>query len=186
MDKWKSVVKDERKAAHGLGAQRALPNTVMQTPHPSNRTAHQTLNGHMQTASRSASTASAFSAAEPTRTDSMNSEERDADGEEDAEADAEADEDDSATETEMNSHRGIQHSRTSSAQNPRLQQHSRPGQAMHQGNGPPGYGWHPQEMSTGPSRVYPPNISRMPPGPDDWKREMAVAMEGVEGPATGA
>jgi hypothetical protein len=204
MDKWKGVVREERKAAHGLGAQRALPNT-MRTRQPSHHVPHPPLNGHAEAGSRSTNTASAISAAPPTRTDSMDSGSRDADadaeGEEDADGDADGDEelDDSVTETEESSHRREQqlhHQRNPSdlqqhntllhQQNPSLGLAGPSPQNIQPTNGGPRYGWHPQEMGVAAStRAYAPVITRLPPGPNDWNREIAHAMEGVEGSATG-
>jgi hypothetical protein len=209
MERWKGVVREERNAVHGLGAQRALPNSML-ARQPPNHATHPPLNGHAQMGSRSASTASAFSAAPTTRTDSMDSGSRevdaDAEGEEDADGDADGDEeiDDSVTETEDNSHRRRQHQQNQHQhqhhqRNPSdLQQHNTPlhqhnpslghagpsPQNIQPTNGGPRYGWHPQEMgAVPPTRVYAPVITRLPPGPDDWNREIAHVMEGVEGPA---
>jgi hypothetical protein len=212
IDKWKGIAREERKAVHGLGAQRALPTPVSNRQH-SNHASHSTLNGHVQNASRSASTASAFSVAPPTRIDSMDSDARDADadadGDDDADGDADGDEDinDSMTETEETSHRHHQHQRNPSdlqrapvqqhstpiqRHNPPLGQHNHAGQPIQslppqQSNGGSRFGWNPQELGVTPSRAYGQHITRLPPGPDDWKREMAhAAMEGVEGPAAGS
>jgi hypothetical protein len=165
IDKWKIVVREERKTANGLGSQRALPEPSQPLPRQPLKTTTlpRTLNGHASTVSRSASTTSAISGAphNHARTESMDSEYHDADGDgEDEDADAEADMD---TETEADSQR--------------LQPNQQPPQVQ------PQYQWPAQVPITNYGTGN--GLARLAPGPDDWKREMAHAMEGVEGSGVG-
>ncbi|KIW04401.1 uncharacterized protein PV09_04679 [Verruconis gallopava] len=81
LDRWKNVVRDERRASTGLSAQRNF-STSSQNPRIANTGANLSANGVDSTAaSRSASITSAMSATGPTRTSSMDSTALDVDAE---------------------------------------------------------------------------------------------------------
>jgi hypothetical protein len=193
-NKWKTAVQDERKAANGLGAQRSFFDTPHHHHHHRQSTAsfsQRVLNGTSSTVSRSASTASAISAAPATRTNSMDSESRDADaeGEDD---DVELNGDDTATEIRGESQ---QHhvapqkavevpnppSSQLSARQCRDQVHTGQNIAQQQQSA---YGWPLPHSHQAQSQSYSQGMKSLPPGPNDWRREMNhAAMEGLEGPA---
>jgi len=200
LDRWKNIVREERRSSSGLQAQRNFA-----TPSTRAMDAQGTLaiNGARgSTASRSASVTSAMSAAAPTRTESIDSAGQDADAEgeeEDMEADNVAPDahsytrkshEQNSTPQQNNGERTI-HVHPSSASHslpdPRLMGVQPPPQARLDQN----YKW-PQHQ-TAPMPPYQPHPDqsagkRLPPGPDSWHAEFHHAvshnMEGLEGPAT--
>lgn len=204
VDRWKSVVRDERRASSGLSAQRNFSTTSQQPHGPSNLS----INGAPQsTMSRSVSVASAVSATAPTRTSSMDSAAMDADAEgeeEDMEADNVAPDAHSYTR-KPHEHEAVPHLPMNNyprhilpnAQipaptmvDPRMSSMPHPASQQHIDNN---YKWPQHEQATSTPSYHPSlaehsAVKRLPPGPDSWHAEVhhAVAhnMEGIEGPAT--
>lgn len=194
VDKWKPVVREERKAqANGLSEQRSLseasrPRIVNNTTNP------QRPNG-LPPNPYSRST-SITTIAPPTRTNSMDSESRDedAEGEDD---DAEIDHSTPSAQLLVDIHQRqhLQHNQMPQVQSPHtLHQPSNnfhsPNQQSNAFQSPISqvspnqqqqmYGW------SGQPGLANQGLKNLPPGPNDWNREFnQVAMEGIEGPAGG-
>jgi hypothetical protein len=192
VDKWRPVVRDERRSANGLSEQKPLSATP-QIRHATNASSLPRPNGQLSAFSRSASITSAVSLAPPTRTSSMDSESRDADAEgEDDDADAEHE----IPTTSMGGDLRAKRLRPPSIPTPTNQSPNILQQPVYQPNlqSPTNqvssnaqqqmYRWPPQSGAS-PNMARPgfARVKNLPPGPSDWEREMSAVMEGIEGPA---
>ncbi|KAF2398890.1 hypothetical protein EJ06DRAFT_94072 [Trichodelitschia bisporula] len=88
MDKWRTVVRDERNASNGLGRQRPLPAPLHHNRQPSD---NPSLPAPSTQTSRNGSTASAMSITRPQHSSAEPGSHADGDGDDDADADADAD-----------------------------------------------------------------------------------------------
>lgn len=191
VDKWKPVVREERKAANGLGGQRSL-SEASRPRLASNPANPQRPNG-LPPNPYSRSTSIATTAA-PTRTNSMDSESRD----EDAEGEVDDGEIDHATPSaqlrvDIHQQQHLQHNQMSQVPSSlTLHQPSNnfqsPNQTTNTFHSPINqvspnqqqqmYGW------SGQPGLANQGVKSLPPGPNDWTREFShAAMEGIEGPA---
>lgn len=203
MDRWKTVVRDERRASAGLSAQRSF-STSSQGARVIQAAANLSVNGRPDsTASRSDSIASAMSAAPDTRNSSLDSAALDADAEgEEEDVDGDNIAPDAQPSFRRNSHvpptshpdLTTSHPLQSQSQPPPLQRLpsdplTRPPRAQID----PDYKWpQPQQVEETTPTPYSSltdmgTIKRLPPGPESWNAEMQHAashnMEGLEGPA---
>jgi hypothetical protein len=202
LDRWKNVVRDERRAQHGLQAQRNFSSASR----VANASTHLSTNGATATnISRSASVTSAMSTAMPTRTSSIDSA---------ADVDAEGEEEDMEADNiapDAHSYTRKMQEQRSMAQQPManhvpqmllpnasqggpisdLRSSAMPPQQAHLDQN---YKWPQAQHMTqaaalAPYQVVPSQATmrRMPPGPDSWHTEIHHAashnMEGMEGPA---
>jgi hypothetical protein len=181
VDKWKPVVREERKAANGLSEQRPL-SEASRPRHAINPANLHRPNGQVNAFSRSASIATT---APPTRTSSMDSESRDedAEGEED---DADLDHSTPSAQLRADLHQQQQHlHQTPQVQTPHpLHQppnNFQPPASQASPNPQQIYQWSGQPGLANQGRQQ---VKNLPPGPQDWGREFNHAvMEGIEGPA---
>ncbi|QDS72048.1 hypothetical protein FKW77_002514 [Venturia effusa] len=190
VDKWKPVVREERKVVNGLGGQRPL-SEALHAPIGSSSAISQRQNGPPPNPySRSTSIATTIP---PTRTSSVNSESRD----EDAEGEEDDGEIDHATPSvqprvEIQQQQHLQHNPTSQTQSPHPLHH--PPNNFQSSNQTTNTFHSPiSQVSPNQQQMYTwsgqPGLSNQgvkntPPGPQDWTREFNhAAMEGIEGPA---
>jgi hypothetical protein len=191
VDKWKPVVREERKAAHGLGEQKPL-SEASQPRHTSNSTNLHLPNGQPSAFPPFPRSASSATTAPPTRTGSMDSASRD-------DEDAEGEEDDGGidhstpsaqirTELHQQQQRHPQHPQhqipqiQTTHQSHQSHQHEPPNNHFPSpaGQTSPVYQWSGQPGLANQGRMQ---IKNLPPGPQDWGREFNHAvMEGIEGP----
>lgn len=177
VDKWKPVVREERKAAKGLSEQRSLsevsrPGNASNTVHP-----HRP-NEQLNEYSRATSIATT---APPTRTSSMDSQSRD--------EDAEGEEDDGEIRTSaqlriaVHQQQQLQQNQMPQVQSPLLI-HQPPNTFQSPVNQVGANQQHMYAWSGQPRLANQGGMKNLPPGPQDWTREFnQVAMEGIEGPA---
>ena len=197
LDRWKNVVREERRSNSGLQAQRHLSAPSHFATNPS---AALSANGAATSiVSRSASVASAMSAAEPTRTASLDSAAGDADAEGEEE-DMEAD--NVAPDAHMYTRKPHEQESTQ-YQHGEQSKHGQPSHVAQHVPNPPQAGdasnshahvdQHYKWPQTTPGPAYqtipePGTMRRLPPGPESWHAEfhhaVSHSMEGVEGPAT--
>lgn len=198
LDKWKNVVRDERRAQHGLQAQRNFSASSRVANAPAHLSANGATTGNL---SRSASVASALSGM-PTRTSSVDSAaDADAEGEEeDMEADNIAPDAHSYTRRMQEQHSMAQQPMVNHVPQMHIPHTSQGGPILDpRANAMPAhldqnYKW-PQAQHMTQAAAIPPyqalpeqaTMRRMPPGPDSWHTEIHHAashnMEGMEGPA---